>query len=95
MYARVANIRFPPGIRADVVRVAWGLVPVLRRQRGFDGLQVLTDPDAGEGIIVSSWQTEEDAKASEANPSYVGQMSMVSSFLYELTLKTYRVDVRV
>ena len=63
MYARVANIRFPPEMRAEVVRVARGLPPVLRAQAGFNGLQVLTDPDAGEGIIVSLWETEDAASA--------------------------------
>ncbi len=46
-------------------------------------------------MIVSLWETEADAEASEAAPSYVGQMSMMSSFLYEpLAPKTYEVNVR-
>ena len=65
MYARVANIRFSPEMRAEVVRVARGLAPVLRSQRGFKGLQVLTDPNVGESIIISLWETEADAEASD------------------------------
>ncbi len=42
MYARVTNIRFPPAMRAEVVGVARGLVPILKKQRGFKGLDVLT-----------------------------------------------------
>jgi len=96
VYARVANIRFPPDVRNEVIRVGSGLTPILRSQRGFKGLQVLTDPEAGEGMIVSLWETEADAEASEATPSYVGQMSMMSSFLYEpLAPETYEVNVRV
>ena len=95
MYARVATIRFPSDMRTEVVRVARGLMPVLREQRGFSGLQVLTDPNTGEGIIISLWETEDAAKASEASSSYIGQMSMMSSFLYgPLTPKTYEVDIR-
>ncbi len=94
MYARVANIRFSPEMRAEVVRVARGLPPVLRAQPGFNGLQVLTDPNAGEGIIISLWETEDAARASEASSSYIGQMSMMSSFLYgPLVPKTYEVSV--
>jgi heme-degrading monooxygenase HmoA len=94
VYARVANIRFSPEIRAEVVRVARGLLPVLRAQPGFNGLQVLTDPNAGEGIIISLWETEDAARASEASSSYIGQMSMMSSFLYgPLVSKTYEVSV--
>jgi heme-degrading monooxygenase HmoA len=96
VYARVVNIRFPPDMRNEVVRVGSGLTPILRNQEGFKGLQVLTDPGAGEGMIVSFWETEADAEASEASPSYIGQMSMMSSFLYEpLAPKTYEVSVRI
>ena len=95
MYARVTNIRFPPEMKAEVRSVAQGLAPILKQRRGFEGLQVLTDPNAGKGIIVSLWETEADAKASEASPSYIGQMSMMSSFLYDpLAPATYEVSVR-
>jgi heme-degrading monooxygenase HmoA len=96
MYARVTNIRFPPEMEAEVTSVAQGLAPILRRQRGFEGLQVLTDPNAGEGIITCFWETEDEAEASEATSSYIGQMSMMSSFLHEpLVPKTYEVSVKV
>jgi heme-degrading monooxygenase HmoA len=95
MYARVTNIRFPPGMSAEVVAVAQGLVPILKEQGGFTGLQVLTDHGTGEGIIVSLWETETDAAASEASSSYIGHMSMMSSFLSQpLASKTYEVSVR-
>ena len=95
MVARVTNIRFPQNVRAEVVGVAQGLAPVLQERQGFGGLQVLTDQDAGRGIIVSFWETEADAEASEATSSYIGQMSMMSSFLSErLSPETYQVDVR-
>jgi heme-degrading monooxygenase HmoA len=95
MYARVTNIRFSPTINAEVVRVARGFAPILKKQRGFNGLNVLTDRSAGEGIIISLWETEADAQASEAGSSYIGQMSMMSSFLSgRLDTKTYEVGVR-
>jgi hypothetical protein len=53
VYARVTNIKFPPTVGTELVRVAQGLTPILKKQRGFDGLQVLTDPNVGEGIIRS------------------------------------------
>jgi len=80
---------------AEVVAVAQGLTRVLKEQRGFNGLQVLTDQDVGKGIIVTFWETEANAEASEASSSYIGQMSMLSSFLSErLAPETYQVDVR-
>jgi heme-degrading monooxygenase HmoA len=95
MYARVTNIRFPPEMKVEVTSVAQGLAPILRRQRGFEGLQVLTDPNAGEGIIICFWETEAEAEASEVGASYIGQMSMMSSFLHDpLVPKTYEVSVK-
>jgi heme-degrading monooxygenase HmoA len=83
-------------MKAEVSRVAQGLAPILKQQQGFEGFQVLTAPNAGEGIIVSLWETEADAEAGETTSSYIGQMSMMSSFLYEsLASKTYEVNVRV
>jgi len=94
MYARVTRIRFPPSMRAEVVGVAQGLVPVLREQQGYEGLNLLTDAGAGEGLIISYWETQADAEASEASSYYIGQMSMMSSFLSErLTPKTYEASV--
>ena len=95
MYARVTNIRFSPELGAEVVAVAQGLARVLKEQRGFNGLQVLTDQDVGKGIIVSFWETEADAEASEASSSYIERISMMSSFLSErLAPEIYQVDVR-
>ena len=95
MVARVTNIRFSPELRAEVVAVAQGLARILNEQRGFNGLQVLTDQHVGRGIIVSFWETEADAEASEASSSYIGQMSMLSSFLSKrLAPEIYQVDVR-
>jgi heme-degrading monooxygenase HmoA len=95
MYTRVTNIRFPPEMTAEVRSVAQGLAPILKRRQGFEGLQVLTDPNAGEGIIICFWETENEAKASEAGASYIGQMSMMSSYLYELLVpRTYEVSVK-
>jgi heme-degrading monooxygenase HmoA len=95
MYARVTNIRFPPNMKAEVIAVAQGLAPVLENQPGFKGLQILTDPNAGEGIIISLWEREAEAETSEVSSSYIGQMSMMSSFLYDPLLpKTCEVSVR-
>jgi heme-degrading monooxygenase HmoA len=95
MYARVTNIRFQPKMKAEVISVAQGLAPILKQQRGFKELQVLTDPNAGEGIIISLWETEADAEASETTSSYIGQISMMSSLLYRpLAPKTYEASVR-
>ncbi len=46
-------------------------------------------------MIFSLRETEADAEASEASSSYIGQMSMMSSFLSErLAPETYQVEAR-
>jgi heme-degrading monooxygenase HmoA len=96
VYARLTNIHFPSSMSTEVVAVTLGLAPILKEQRGFNGLNVLTDPSAGEGIIISLWETEADAEESETDAAYIGQMSMMSSFLSEpLAPKTYAISIRV
>ena len=51
MYARVTNIKFSSAVGTELIRLAQGLTPILRKHRGFDGLQVLTDLNASESII--------------------------------------------
>ena len=97
MYARKTAIRFPPGgLRADgVAGAVRGLAPIVKARPGYRGLDVLTDPAEGAGMIVSFWETEADALAGEGSPSYIAQMSMLSSFLYQaLAPKTYEGEVR-
>ena len=95
MYARKTDIRFPPNLRADVASAVRGLAPIMKAGRGYRGLDVLTDPEAGAGMIVSFWETEDDARATEGSPAYIARTSAMSSFLYEaLVPKTYEVEVR-
>jgi heme-degrading monooxygenase HmoA len=60
-------------MKAEVSRVVQGLAPILRWQRGFESLQVLTDPSTGGGIIVTMWETEADAETSEETPPISGR----------------------
>jgi hypothetical protein len=53
VYARVTNIKFSSAVGTELIRVAQVLTPILKKHRGFDGLQVLTDLNASEGIIRS------------------------------------------
>lgn len=51
MYARVTKFKFSSAVGTELVRLAQGLTPILRKHPGFDGLQVLTDLNASESII--------------------------------------------
>ena len=73
MYARVVNLRFPSEMRDEVVRVGRGLAPVLRERRGFEGLQLLTDSEAGEGIIVSFGRQKRPRRRARSIPHTSGR----------------------
>lgn len=45
------------------------VLPRLRRQPGFSGIYALTTPD-GKAMLISFWQTEEQADASAGNGWY-------------------------
>jgi heme-degrading monooxygenase HmoA len=95
VHARMTKIQFPASVEEEVARVARGLAPVLERQRGSKGLDVIMSPDAGEGIIITFWETVADAEAGEGTAAYIGQMSRMSSFLSgRLNPQTYEVSVR-
>jgi hypothetical protein len=65
----------------------------LRTQSGFNGLHVLTDLNAGEGMIITLGETEDAAIASEESSSCIAQMSMISGFLHDsIVPKTYVVS---
>jgi hypothetical protein len=54
---------------------------------------VLTDLNAGEGMIITLGETEDAAIASEESSSCIAQMSMISGFLHDsIVPKTYVVS---
>ncbi|HEX4745723.1 MAG TPA: hypothetical protein VFU99_02470 [Gaiellaceae bacterium] len=65
MFSRVTllevdTLRIPIDEAVELFRVH--VLPELREQQGYEGVLVLTNPD-GKGMIVSAWETEEDAQA--------------------------------
>ena len=95
MHARVVDLRVSPGDTREMVRIYRNSVmPAARRQPGFRGALLLTDPETGIGISVSMWETEADREAGEASGYYKEQIEKFSDFLTETPVrKHYEVSV--
>jgi heme-degrading monooxygenase HmoA len=95
MHARVMDLRVRPGDTEEMVRNYRGSVmSAARRQPGFRGALLLTDPETGIGISVTMWETEADREAGEASGHYKEQIEKFSDFLTETPVrKHYEVSV--
>ena len=95
MHARVVNLRVPPVDTREMVRIyRTSVMPSLRRQQGFDGALLLSDPETGIGISVTMWETEEDREAGEASGFYKEQIAKFADLLIETPVrKHYDVSV--
>ena len=76
MYARLTQFEI------DAVRVSLDesverfdelVLPALREQAGFEGVYVLVNPD-GHGLVVSLWDTRDDADAGVRSGFYAAQL---------------------
>ncbi len=73
MYARIGRLRFHPGHRAEVIRIAQESLPTLRSLPGFVRMTYLYDDASGWGFAVSLWATAEDLDAANARLASVAQ----------------------
>jgi heme-degrading monooxygenase HmoA len=95
VHARVVDLRVRPGDTKEMIRIYRNSVmPAHRRQRGFTGAMLLTDPDTGIGISVTMWETEADREAGETSGYYKEQIAKFADFLVETPVrKHYEVSV--
>jgi heme-degrading monooxygenase HmoA len=71
LHARVVSMEMLPMNVGEAVRIYQNrVVPAAREQGGFRGALMLTDPDTGEALSISLWESEEDMHASEASGFY-------------------------
>ena len=97
MHARVVDLRVRPVDTKEVIRIYRdSVVPAAKRQKGFKGAMLLTDPDTGIGISVTMWETEAEREAGEASGYYQEQIDKFSAYLTETPVrKHYDVSVLV
>ncbi|MEW5959644.1 MAG: antibiotic biosynthesis monooxygenase [Chloroflexota bacterium] len=66
MFARLAIVQIKSGRLEEATRLfEESVVPAAKAQKGFKGINLLTDPATGKGIAVSFWESEADALANE------------------------------
>jgi heme-degrading monooxygenase HmoA len=96
MHARVVNMEMLPIDVGEAVHIYQErVVPAAREQKGFRGALMLTDPDTGEGLSISLWNSEEDMHASEASGFYHRKLSELDAlFISTPVRKHYEVSAQ-
>lgn len=76
MYARVATVHVQRDKLDQVVAIYRdAVVPALREQPGFVGVELLVNHETGQGISITRWATAADERASEASGFYRAQVA--------------------
>ena len=66
MIAVLVTFTLGPGTRETADKMAEGVAPVLRAQKGFKGVTFFGDYEAGDYGSFALWETREDAEAAIA-----------------------------
>ncbi|MHB1201101.1 MAG: antibiotic biosynthesis monooxygenase family protein [Polaromonas sp.] len=73
MFARLITVHAQPGkIEEAATLYRDSVIPAAKKQKGFKGAMLLTDPVTGKGLSITLWETEADQKAGESS-GYVQQ----------------------
>ena len=82
MNAKVVKFQIKQGKRDDVIRLFEELVvPDAKKQKGFIGGMLLTDPQTNYATSITLWETEADIRASEASGYYKRLVAKLSDLL--------------
>jgi hypothetical protein len=95
MEARVVDLRVRPIDTREMVRIYKdSVLPAAKRQTGFKGALLLTDPETGVGTSVTLWEAEADREAAEASGFYKEKVEKFAELLIETPVrKHYEVGV--
>ena len=96
MFARVITVQAQPG-KVDEAAMLYrdSVIPAAKKQKGFSGAMLLTDPVTGKGISITLWETEADQKASEASGYVAQQLGKLASVLAgPPTRESFRVSAK-
>ena len=97
MHAKVVAFQMKSGKRDEVTRLFKEFViPGAKKQEGFKGGLLLTDPKTGKGVSVAFWETEADIVASETDGYYKEWVSELSeAFAAPPTREIFDVSILV
>jgi heme-degrading monooxygenase HmoA len=96
MHARVTALHLrPEKVDESVTLYQQQIVPVVKAQPGFQGIELLIDRATGNGVSVTIWNSEAEGQAYETNGTYRQLVAMVAAnFSAPPSLATYEVAVR-
>lgn len=96
MHARVVIMEMLPIDVAEAVRAYRDqVVPAGREQEGFKGAWMLTDPETGEGMSISLWESAEEMRASEESDFHRRELGELEDFFINAPVrKHYEVSVK-
>ena len=96
MHARVVIMEMLPIDVKEAVRTYQDrVVPAGREQEGFRGAWMLTDPETGEGLSISLWESTDDMRASEESGFHHRELDELEGFFVNAPVrKHYEVSVK-
>jgi heme-degrading monooxygenase HmoA len=95
VHARVVIMEMLPIDVKEAVRTYRDRVlPAGREQEGFRGAWMLTDPETGEGMSISLWDSADDMRASEDSDFHHRELGELEAFFISAPVrKHYEVSV--
>jgi heme-degrading monooxygenase HmoA len=96
VHARVVIMEMMPIYVTEAVRTYRDrVVPAGREQEGFRGAWMLTDPETGEGLSISLWDSIEHIRASEESEFHHREVGELEAFFVNAPVrKHYEVSVK-
>lgn len=95
MHARVITARLQPGTAEESIQIIRNSVlPEARKQQGFKGFLLLTDPTKDTATVVSLWETAAALQAGETSGYFQQQLAKVAQvFASPPTREVYQVSI--
>jgi heme-degrading monooxygenase HmoA len=76
MFARVTNSQIKVDKLDEAIKIVKeNVLTVAKSQKGYRGAYLFTDSKTGKGLMISLWDTEEDAIANEESGYYQEQVA--------------------
>ena len=90
MHARVVIMEMLPIDVAETVRSYRDrVVPAGREQEGFRGAWMLTDPETGEGLSISLWDSADDMLASEESDFHHRELGELEDYFISAPVRKH------
>ncbi|KPJ98505.1 MAG: hypothetical protein AMJ60_07910 [Desulfobacterales bacterium SG8_35] len=95
MHARVILGKVKHGKQDEAISIyRESVAPAAKQQKGFKGMNLLTDPDTSKFISITFWETENDMVTGESSGYLQQQLDRITAFFVgPPTIQHYVVSV--